>query len=107
MSSGCVEFAPDSWICTGPRGIVRRLVRHCPNCKRRRRFVQSYGGWYGDTLTCVACGDAWSEGQRMERPFARGWRKQAINHARAQWAAAMSPREFRAAIRADLEAMFA
>lgn len=65
-----------------------RGVRHCPTCDRRRRFVVFFQPWYGGTWTCCACGDAWSDGERLPRPFARGWRTAAAARARARWATA-------------------
>lgn len=91
-------------ICTPPQGIMRRLVQQCPVCDRRRRMVAIYGGaWYGDMVICLGCGDAWSEGWRMERPFLRGWRAASKAKARAAWANALTPTQWRTAISADLE----
>lgn len=102
----CLEFAPNAYICTtGVREILRR-IRHCPTCKRRRRFVivEGWSAWYAPTLTCLGCGDSWSEGWRMERPFRRGWRQEAIAQAKAQWANAhrQTDEERRAWLRSSL-----
>jgi hypothetical protein len=34
--------------------------------------------WYGTLWSCMACGDSWSDGERLERPFSRGWRAEKI-----------------------------
>lgn len=100
----CTEYGDGLVMCRPPQGIIRRHYRHCPTCDTRRRFVQRFGGaWYGSTITCVACGDSWGEEGRMERPFKRGWRQEATADARRDWAAAMTPRAYRAAVLADLE----
>jgi hypothetical protein len=67
----------------------RRRVRDCPTCKRRRRFVLAVDDnpYYGSIWTCCGCGDSWSDGERMPRPFARGWRARAIAKAKARWVA--------------------
>lgn len=65
-----------------------KRVLHCPTCDRRRRFVVASQEWYDPIATCCACGDAWSGGERMPRPFRPGWRKAAIARARAHWAEA-------------------
>lgn len=61
-------------------------VNHCPTCDRPRRMLGSFAEWYGITLTCTGCGDMWSDGYRHERPFAPGWRRQNIEHARRKLA---------------------
>jgi hypothetical protein len=73
-----------------PAAMEVRLIRHCPTCKQRRRFAGiDTPPWYGVTITCCACGDTWSEGERLERPFKRGWRKEAAANAKATWATAV------------------
>lgn len=62
-------------------------LNDCPTCERPRRMLGSYAEWYGTTWTCAGCGDQWSEGERSERPFAPGWRRRSIEHARKQLAA--------------------
>jgi hypothetical protein len=87
-----------------PSTMNVRLIRACPTCKQRRRFAGfDSPPWYGVTLTCCACGDTWSDGERQERPFMRGWRKKSIAEAKATWAMAVrygSP-EHRAFVRAQ------
>lgn len=71
-------------ICSPPQYLIRRIA-HCPTCKTRRRFIGADALWYGTTWTCCRCGDSWADGERMERPFARGWRAEATRRARASW----------------------
>lgn len=59
-------------------------VNHCPTCDRPRRMLVSFAEWYGATLHCSGCGDDWSDGYRGERPFARGWRRKAIEWTRQE-----------------------
>lgn len=51
--------------------------RKCPNCGKRRMLLEWFE-WYPPILSCLNCGDRWSEDGRQERPFMRGWREQAI-----------------------------
>lgn len=69
-----------------PATVTFRSVRHCPTCDCRRRMVDVWAVWYGSTTTCCACGDSWADGYRLQRPFARGWRKAASARARQRWA---------------------
>jgi hypothetical protein len=79
---------PTPIICR-PATLNVRKILDCPTCKQRRRFAGFDQLWYGVTLTCCACGDSWSGGERRERPFARGWRKESAEKARAMWASAV------------------
>lgn len=81
----CVQIGGAVVCGVGPHP-TRRHIRLCPTEGRRRRMVREYGSlWYADTLTCLGCGDAWAGGERMPRPFARGWRKERITRARRDW----------------------
>jgi len=81
----------------GSGGFPLRRIAVCPNCKQRRRFAGlDSGPYYGAVWTCCACGDSWSDGERLERPFQRGWRVKAIADARDVWARARSRAEHRA-----------
>jgi ribosomal protein S27AE len=60
----------------------RRQRRRCPTCQARRTFTATHQAWYGWLLTCLGCGDRWQDGERLPRPFARGWRQQEIAAAR-------------------------
>lgn len=80
---------PIPTICR-PSTINVRKILDCPTCKQRRRFAGfDSPPWYGITLTCCACGDTWTDGERMERPFARGWRVKSAAKAKATWATAV------------------
>jgi hypothetical protein len=80
---------------------------HCPTCKSRRRFTQTWlGAWYGSRLTCCGCGDSWTDGERYPRPFLRGWRKEATDRARRDWQDALTPDEYMRLIREDIAAQF-
>lgn len=68
-----------------PNQIAIRRVATCPTCKRRRRFSAIEAAWYGSIWTCCACGDSWGDGERMPRPFCRGWRTKAAARARCTW----------------------
>ena len=46
----------------------------CPVCGYAVGLVGAYQEWYGTTMTCLACGDEWADGEILERPFMRGWR---------------------------------
>jgi len=59
------------------------VVIDCPTCERQRRASAQFQEWYGWTTTCAGCGDQWMDGEMGERPFARGWRRQNIERARA------------------------
>lgn len=71
-----------------PSQFVRRQMLHCPICKAKRRMVSRDAVWYGATVTCCGCGDSWTDGERHERPFKRGWRKDEITKAKKAWDAA-------------------
>lgn len=74
-------------VCAPPTTWGRGILR-CPTCRRRRRFVVFFQPWYGGTWTCCGCGDSFADGQRLPRPFRRGWRADATRDARARWATA-------------------
>lgn len=73
------------FICTGGPKTWQRRILPCPTEGTRRRFVGFDQEWYGITWTCCGCGDSWSDGERMERPFARGWRERAMGRAKGHW----------------------
>ncbi len=70
-----------------PPTSTRRLVDHCPTCRRRTRKVARCYAYYGALVTCCACGEQWSDGEMCPRPFRRGWRDEAAARARAEWKA--------------------
>jgi hypothetical protein len=65
-----------------PRGRYFAAVNECPTCERPRRMLGWHVEWYGTTWTCAGCGDQWQDGERLERPFAPGWRQRNARHAR-------------------------
>ena len=69
-----------------PKGDHFAQVNTCPTCERPRRMLGWCVEWHGTTWTCAGCGDQWTDGERHERPFAPGWRRRNIEHARAQLA---------------------
>lgn len=74
-------------VCWSHKDRTYRRVTMCPTEERRRRIVGWSQDWYSTVWTCCGCGDSWSDGERMERPFARGWRQRAIAGAKADWIA--------------------
>lgn len=68
-----------------PAVFLRRKMLNCPTCKARRRMSVREAAWYGATVTCCGCGDAWTDGERHQRPFKRGWRTQAVAAAKRDW----------------------
>ena len=100
------HLAPGIVICTaGPEPpLVRVRYLHCPTCDRKRRFTERFAGiWYAPTFTCLQCGDGWSDGYRLERPFKRGWRDESRAAARRELAVAVSADEYRAGVMRDME----
>jgi len=75
-------------VCAPTAQRTQRRILNCPTCKQRRRFICTLYEWYGWLVTCCACGDSWEDGERLPRPFARGWREQAKAKAKAAWKAA-------------------
>ena len=87
-----------------PTSVASRKVLHCPTCKKRRRFVVRSFVWYSTIATCCACGDAWSDGYRLPRPFKPNWRAEAAARAKADWQTALAPAAAQRAIRRMMEA---
>jgi hypothetical protein len=96
----------DGVICGGYAFDARRVL-FCPTEGRRRRFYASFAHYYGWTYTCLGCGDRWMDGERGSRPFARGWRVQAIRRAKERWAGVtVGARARRAAFRSMMADYF-
>lgn len=53
----------------------------CPTCEELTDFLVYWQEWYGWTKICLACGERWQSGERLERPFERGWRDESVQHA--------------------------
>lgn len=67
----------------------RRHVGACPNCGDARRIAVVYRGvWTDPMCTCCHCGDRWSGGEMLTRPFRPRWRAQNMAAAEKNWAAA-------------------
>lgn len=98
-------MTPQVIICDGGPKRYVRTVGFCPVEKRRRRFTGFDQTWYGVTWHCCGCGDSWSDGEMHERPFKRGWRKEAIEHAREMWSKAMPLSAYGRWLRAHPQAM--
>lgn len=69
-------------ICFSRKDEERVLISKCPTCKRRTKFYSWFQEWYGWHSTCLNCGDRWTDGEMLERPFERGWRKENILRAK-------------------------
>ena len=59
----------------------------CETCGRRRRMLYRMEAWRGGYWRCLSCGENYhSEEDRVERPFARGWRERSVVAAKEFWA---------------------
>jgi len=68
-----------------PRWILKRRIKRCPTCECCTEFVVTCEVWYASMWLCCRCGDGWGEEGLMPRPFARGWRKDAVREHRRMW----------------------
>lgn len=66
----------------GPPSEPCVIVADCPTCERTRRMLAQIYEWHGPTVTCCGCGEEWQDGEMVTRPFAPGWRRANIEHAR-------------------------
>lgn len=82
----CVHLA--GVVVCRPGGVLRRSYSRCPTCERITEQVTRYEVWYDPQTWCTRCGDSWAGGELVARPFARGWRRDAVRWARALWDAA-------------------
>lgn len=67
-----------------------RVIRsaHCPTCERRSWFLCKFYAWYGWRMLCLRCADEWSDdGERADRPFARGWKAARLKQWKTSWRA--------------------
>jgi hypothetical protein len=76
----CVKFS-NAIVCIPMAHVGRRRMR-CPTCRRVSTFAFRDYEWYGRFQTCLTCGDQWSDGERLDRPFKRGWRQENIRKAK-------------------------
>lgn len=96
-------------ICRPPSFPIRRILT-CPTEGRRRRMAgRDHGPYYGPTITCCGCGDSWSCGELLARPFRKAWRKDAIAKAKRAWdeAGQFTAAEYREWLAAELAAVMA
>lgn len=74
-------------ICGGTVAQIRTVGQCQGLCRKptaRRIVAFDASPYYDPTVTCE-CGDSWSSGELMERPFRRGWRKAAQVRFEADW----------------------
>ena len=83
VDGGC-NFAGGVVICS-PSGATYRCIVRCPVCKRRTRHIVRMAVWYGDDVTCLACGNEWSDGYRRTT---KAQAKRGVTLARSKWATA-------------------
>lgn len=77
-------------FCGGTARIQRRRFDLCPACKTADSWIvtaHASSGYWPPIHACTNCGDRWSDGERLERPFRRGWRQQSVNAAQQDWEA--------------------
>jgi hypothetical protein len=73
-----LQMENNIYICS-PRVTEWEIVRQkCPTCKKRRRILIEYYEWYSPLASCLSCGDRWSDGERLPRPFYRNWREDEV-----------------------------
>lgn len=66
------------YICS-PHPVNWKVIRKtCPTCNKRRKMLVEYYEWYDAMISCLSCGDQWSDGERLPRPFYRNWREDAV-----------------------------
>jgi hypothetical protein len=75
---------PNITICRPNWSQVEIREIYCTTCQCNRWMRCLFQDWYGWYLLCFYCGDQWGDGERLQRPFARGWRKKETERA-AQW----------------------
>jgi hypothetical protein len=102
----CVSPAPGVLVCGVRSGPHMRTLRPCPTEDGRiRRMVYTYSGlFFGPDLTCLGCGERWSDEGQYPRPFRRGWREEAMATARQAWRMALPVEQYRAFTQAQLDA---
>lgn len=65
--------------------FLRKRYMRCPSCQCTTEMVVRHEAYYGLTAYCCRCGDSWQDGEMAARPFAPGWRREAIRAHRALW----------------------
>lgn len=69
-------------ICAPPVTDHEVKAMKCPVCGCYANILIECWEWYSPQATCLMCGNAWSDGELMERPFCPGWRKERIARAK-------------------------
>ena len=85
-------------VCSSPSTEYRRILR-CPSCRKRRRFLVRFGGWYGDTLTCCGCARSWADGYQYPFTRSEAKRRRLREDAAERWKTARPASELRDAVR--------
>lgn len=75
------EIEVEIHVCAARYSEENVSTAMCPTCQKETRFLNQFQGYYGWRCTCLECGDTWADGELVERPFARGWRKQRLERA--------------------------
>lgn len=96
-------------ICNGGESFEVRTIGECATEGKRRRIYRRFQHWYGWESYCLGCGDRWTPDEIGSRPFARGWRAEAIVRHKAKWdrTPVRTPAERKAAWRAFMDRYFA
>lgn len=68
-------------ICRPVCDAVVLIELRCPTCEAERPMMAKSYEWYGWTHVCLGCGDAWQDGERLDRPFKPKWRKERVARA--------------------------
>lgn len=85
-SVGRIEDDLRVHICAPPLLELRVIRATCwGRCQRRRYLLVESYEWYGPTVTCLRCGDQWSDGEMLPRPFAPRWREKSVERAKRRW----------------------
>lgn len=61
-------------------------------------MLRTFGGWYGDIVVCLGCGNEWNDGYRVRPSKSPRKRAAALAAARQRWADARPASEYRAAV---------
>lgn len=75
-------------LCRTTTIALRRMITRCPTCECKTEMVIQFPNnpFYGPTIGCTKCGESWADGERLPRPFYRGWRAHSAARFRALWA---------------------
>lgn len=62
--------------------IAEVRVQFCPTEDTETEMLCQHFEWLGWDITCLSCGEKWGDGERLARPFERGWRERRIEEAK-------------------------